>query len=669
MNQNINQDICIGIDLGTTFSCVSYYAGEGKITIIPNENGNRITPSYVSFTNNERLIGDLAKKNCGQNPKNTIYAFKRFMGSNITDTIVQEEIQNVPYKITHDNNNKTMFEVEFMNETKKFYPEQISAMILENLKNCASKYLGCEIKKAVVTVPAYFNDAQRGATKNAGTIAGLDIIRIINEPTSASLAYGINSMNNKEKNVLVYDFGGGTLDCSVLNIDSGVFQVKSTSGDTHLGGEDFDNKLRDYCFMKFCDKYILKTKLSNEDTNSIYNILNIDNFSNIQKYSVKKIEDIIANNYLNKNLLEYLEQLCEVCKLYNNPKLMRRLKTVCEESKKELSITDNTTILYENFYDSNDLSINITKSFFERLCNEEFEKCMIPIDDALSCAKLTYMDIHDIVLVGGSTRIPKIRELLDTKFPGRLRTNINPDEAVSIGASINASIINNTDKLTDSIVLIDVIPLSLGLETAGGIMEVMIKRNTPIPAEYKQIFSTHTDNQPSATIKIFEGERVKTKDNNLLGKFELCDLPLAPKGKLRIEVIYKVDANGITHVSAKELTMDIKGEIIIKNSQNRLNENEINEMIKNAEQFLENDNKIRETYKSKNLLEHYLSSTKKILTNQKFIDTIGPEKLAELNELLNDISNWLDIAEEKTKEEYDEQYKLIENTFLPLLEK
>jgi L1 cell adhesion molecule like protein len=664
-----NKDVCIGIDLGTTFSCVSYYEGEGKITIIPNENGNRITPSYVSFTNTERLIGDLAKKNCGQNPKNTIYAFKRFMGSNITDAIVQEEKNNVPYKIIADENNKTMFEVEFMNEIKQFYPEQISAMILENLKNCASKFLGYEVKKAVVTVPAYFNDAQRGATKNAGIIAGLDIIRIINEPTSASLAYGIDNMTNQEKNVLVYDFGGGTLDCSILSIDSGVFQVKSTSGDTHLGGEDFDNKLRDYCFMKFCDKYILQTKLNADNLTLLFNILSIDDLSNIQKYSLKKLIEIINYDIKNIQVKKYLEQLYEVCKLYNNPKLMRRLKTVCEESKKELSVSDNTTVIYDNFYDSNDLSINITKSFFEKLCDDEFERCINPINDALSCANLVFDNISDVVLVGGSTRIPRIREILESKFPGKLRTNINPDEAVSIGASINASIINNNDKITDGIVLIDVIPLSLGIETAGGIMEVMIKRNTPIPAEYKQVFSTHTDNQPSATIKIFEGERIKTKDNNLLGKFELTNLPEAPKGKLRIEVIYNVDANGITHVSAKELSLGIVGEIVIKNSQNRLNENEINEMIKNAEQFLENDNKIRETYKSKNSLEHYLSSSRKILTNQKFIDNLNDNnKLQELNELLNDISNWLENNnDERTKEEYDEQYQLIESSFLPLL--
>lgn len=664
-----NKDVCIGIDLGTTFSCVSYYEGEGKITIIPNENGNRITPSYVSFTNTERLIGDLAKKNCGQNPKNTIYAFKRFMGSNITDAIVQEEKNNVPYKIIADENNKTMFEVEFMNETKQFYPEQISAMILENLKNCASKFLGYEVKKAVVTVPAYFNDAQRGATKNAGIIAGLDIIRIINEPTSASLAYGIDNMTNQEKNVLVYDFGGGTLDCSILSIDSGVFQVKSTSGDTHLGGEDFDNKLRDYCFMKFCDKYILQTKLDADNLTLLFKILSIDDLSNIQKYSLKKLIDIINYDIKNSQVKKYLEQLYEVCKLYNNPKLMRRLKTVCEESKKELSVSDNTTVIYDNFYDSNDLSINITKSFFEKLCDDEFERCINPINDALSCANLVYDNISDVVLVGGSTRIPRIREILESKFPGKLRTNINPDEAVSIGASINASIINNNDKITDGIVLIDVIPLSLGIETAGGIMEVMIKRNTPIPAEYKQVFSTHTDNQPSATIKIFEGERIKTKDNNLLGKFELTNLPEAPKGKLRIEVIYNVDANGITHVSAKELSLGIVGEIVIKNSQNRLNENEINEMIKNAEQFLENDNKIREIYKSKNSLEHYLSSSRKILTNQKFIDNLNDNnKLQELNELLNDISNWLENNnDERTKEEYDEQYQLIESSFLPVI--
>ncbi len=671
------KQICIGIDLGTTYSCVAYYESDGKVNVIVNENGSRITPSYVSFNGSERYVGDSAKKNCGQNPKNTIYDVKRLMGNKYSDPNVQTDLKHLTYNIVKSDDDKPMIEVDYMDEKKLFHPEMISAMILEKLKNLASQHIGYEVTKAVVTVPAYFNDSQRQATKDAGAIAGLDVIRIINEPTAAAIAYGLNT--HGERNVLVYDFGGGTLDVTILKMDNGIFVVKSTNGDTHLGGEDFDNKLKDYCFMRFCDKHVIKglNKLTKEQNEQLMSLLKIRSLINIQSIGVDKLSQALSTlSDETKEIKEAIEQLIQVNKLYSDAKLMRRLKTACEEAKKTLSIENSTDVTYDNFYNSQDLKVTITRSKFEQICDSEFKRCMNPVDKALGDAKMAPMQIQDVVLVGGASRVPKIRELLNDRFPGTLRTSINPDEAVAQGAAINAAIVGNTgDKVTDGIVLIDVTSLTLGLETVGNVMEPMIKRNTPIPAEAKQIYTTHSDQQPSVTIKVFEGERTMTEHNNLLGKFELRDLPLMPKGMPRIEVTFMVNTNGIMNIKARELSTGIENELTIKNEKGRLSDSDIGKMIGEAEKYQENDKKIKGRIDSKNSLENYLAGSRRVLGSEEFRKNVHDDKLKELTTLIEDITNWMDTIEEDeeelnklTKEDYLEQYKLLESKILPIIE-
>lgn len=541
-----------GIDLGTTYSCVGTFENN-KVEILANESGSRTTPSWVSF-DEERLVGDAAKSNSVRNPKNTIFDAKRLMGKSFDDKKLQADLKNLPYTVINKDN-KPIIEVDFRNEKKQFSPEQISAMILEKMKTIGEQCCGGEMKDCVITVPAYFNDAQRQATKDAGLIAGLNVLRIINEPTAAAIAYGLDKMSNGEdKNILVFDFGGGTMDCSILNISDGVFEVLSTSGDTHLGGEDIDNVLIHYCIQEF-----------------------------EKKNRGKKIGD--------------------------NEKVRSRLHRVCEQAKRTLSSSTTAMIEVDCLYEGIDFSTTLSRARFEELCGEIFRKTMEPVTTALKDAKLGKNQIDEIVLVGGSTRIPKIQALLKDYFNGKTPNNsINPDECVAYGATIQAAVLSGVKtEQTDNILLLDCTPLSLGIETSGEISTVLIPRGTTIPAKKTQTFSTYEDNQPQATIKVLEGERYYSKDNNVLGTFVLQNIPPAPRGTTKINVCYDISADGLLNVSAEvENAEGVKNSLTINNDKNRLSQQEIDKMMKDAETFREEDERNKENRDALNTYEETL---------------------------------------------------------------
>lgn len=602
-------DYIIGIDLGTTYSCVAVWKN-GRVEIIPNDMGTNTTPSCVSFTENERFIGQLAKENSLRNPQNTIYDIKRLIGRRIDDPIVQNDAKNWPFIITENQSHQPVITATYKGKEQSFHPEEISAMILEKLKSYAEDYLSQKINKVVITVPAYFNDSQRQATKDAAQIAGLQCIRMINEPTAAALAYGLDKKCQQEEKVLIFDLGGGTLDVSLLAIENGTFEVLATSGDSHLGGEDFDNRILTHICTEFNQQH--------------------------SNHNIPPIE--------------------------TNLKAMRKLKSLCEKAKITLSSAVKTVIEIDSLHNGLDFTLVITRSRFEELCMDLFKKCVNPIQQVLKDTKIKKETIHEIVLVGGSTRIPYIQHQLKEFFNGKeLNKSVHPDEAVAYGAAIQGSILSKIpDQKTSDIVLLDVIPLSLGLETAGGVMSFIIDRNTPIPCMRKDRFTTYTDNQKAVTITIFEGERPMTKYNNKLGQFDLVDLAPAAKGIPQIEVIFDIDDNGILTVMATDINSSSHNQIKIIKDKGLLNDKDITQLIIEAEKYRQDDLLMKTLAELRNKAESLIYQTKNYLMDKQFEEEISSEETNGLVATMNTLRKWLDEHQNPTLSEYEENINHLE---------